>query len=373
MDKLLLGLSHETLVAIGPDGQPRPGLARSWTRAALGREWTLTLDEQARFHDDAPVTAAQAVRSIRRFLAGGTTAARRLSLALEPDGVGASDAGAVVLRFREADARALVPLASLAAAVTGSRGVGCGPFVPTLAIPGSRLAFTAFGGHWRGRPYLDALAVVAVPEDARRHADLLAGRTDLAFGEPGLSEPASTLLLVLDATRAPFDKPAAREAVARAIDRAALVREYVAGGAVSLTPVPPSIGAGRIPHGLARGGGARIASAPITLAVASDVAPALSQRVLAHLDALGLRASVSVLDPGAARLADSEARLFLFSPEVAEPELAFAEAMALASREPATLLPLAAVPVAIGSRAGLHGARIDAAGRIALDDVWLDP
>lgn len=373
VERLVLGLVHATLVEIGPDGTLKPGLARSWSSTALGREWTLELDPAARFHDDAPITAAQAVRSIRRFLAGGTSAARRLARALEPDGVGADDAGRVVLRFREAGGRPLLPLASLACAVTGARGAAAGPFIPTLSIPGSRLAFTAFGGHWRGRAYLDGLTAVAVPDDARRHADLAAGRVDLAMGEPGVQAQATTLLLVLNAQLPPFDRPAAREAVAAAIDRAALAREYIAGGVPTLSALSPALTGPPGPVPLPRGNGARRLSGAITLAVATDVAPAVSQRIVAHLDALGLHVTATPVDPTAARTAAAEARLFLFAPEVADASLAGSEVAALASPGPAIVIPLAAVPVSIGARPGLHGVRIDNVGRAALDDAWVEP
>jgi ABC-type transport system substrate-binding protein len=373
VERLVLGLVHATLVEVAADGSVRPALARSWSSAALGREWTLELDPAARFHDDAPVTAAHAVRSIRRFLAGGTSAARRLARALEPGGVGADEAGRVVLRFRDPTGRPLLPLASLACAITGTRGVAAGPFIPTLAIPGSRLAFTAFGGYWRGRAFLDGLTAVAVPDDGRRHAELAAGRVDLAMGEPGVQAPATTLLLVLNPQQPPFDRESAREAVAAAMDRVALAREYIPGGVPTLSALSPSLGGppGPIPAG--RGSSARRLAGAITLAVATDVAPAISQRIVAHLDALGLRVTATPVDPSAARGAAAEARLFLFAPEVADAALATLEVGALAPRGPAVVIPLAAVPVSIGARPGLHGVRIDAVGRTSLDDAWVEP
>jgi hypothetical protein len=103
------------------------------------------------------------------------------------------------------------------------------------------------------------------------------------------------------------------------------------------------------------------------------VSPAISQRIVAHLDALGLHVTATPVDPAAARSAATEARLFLFAPEVADAGLATLEAAALAPPGPAVVVPLAAVPVSVGSRAGLHGVRIDAVGRVALDDAWLEP
>ena len=94
---------------------------------------------------------------------------------------------------------------------------------------------------------------------------------------------------------------------------------------------------------------------------------------MAHLDALGLRVTATPVDLSAARTAAAEARLFLFAPEVADAALATLEVGALAPRGPAVVIPLAAVPVSIGARAGVHGVRIDAVGRASLDDAWVEP
>ena len=371
--RLALGLVHETLVGIGPEGDLRPALARTWAPSAGGAEWTLSLDPRARFHDDSPVTGADAVRSIRRFLAAKTPAAVRLGQELASDGVRAPDAERVLLRFREPRPAPLFPLASLAAAITNARGSGAGPFIPTLAIPGERLAVTAFAGHVGGRPFLDALALVATPDAERRRAELAAGRVDLALGEPGVEALASTLILVLDPSQPPFSQRAARSAVAAAIDRVTLVEQYLPNSQPWTLLLPPTLAGRSAPSALARGSTGPALAGDITLAVASDVPATASQRIVAHLDALGLRVSATPLEPGAARSSRAAARLLLFTPEVAEPSLAIAELAALAPRAPDVALPLAAVPVSIAARQGVQDVRAERSGRVALEDTWLEP
>lgn len=63
--RMVLGMVHETLFRSGPDGL-RPALAETWTPSADNREWTLALFPRLRFHDGSPLTAADAVRSVRR-------------------------------------------------------------------------------------------------------------------------------------------------------------------------------------------------------------------------------------------------------------------------------------------------------------------
>jgi MarR-like DNA-binding transcriptional regulator SgrR of sgrS sRNA len=401
---------HETLVEIRTDGEPAPSLAKEWAAAAGGREWTLALEDGLRFHDGRPVGAEDAARALGRFLRGGSAAAIALGQALEGGGSHAASetdalAGIVVgdsthltLRLRAPLARPLVPLASPAAAIEGSGGAGAGPFVPS-GPPARSLRLTAFAAHVRGRPLLDGVRVMEMPDAPARAAALRAGRVHLVPGRPGPAHPAAVLLLVLDPASPPFDQPAVRAAVAERIPRADLARYFVPGGEpagallLSLPTVPSPAATGP-----------PLPATPFGLAVSREVAPLASQRVVAYLDAIGLRPSVSALAPREAR-ARGGARLLLFVPEVPEAELTLRELASLAPppsavhemldlaalemdaerregllrqaeavlREAHVLVPLAAAPVAFQADPRLHDARVDARGRLLLEDAWLEP
>ena len=410
---LVAALVHETLVGVDEEGFPSPALAQGWTAAAGGREWTLRLREGALFHDGRPVTAADAARSLRRFLRSPSSAAARLAGGLEGgaafragradelSGIVVADAKRIVLRFAEVQALPLAPLAAPAAAMTGPGGEGAGPFVPAAPAPGRRLALTAFTGHAHGRPYVDRVEVVALPDAAAVPAEMASGRIDLAPGEPGTSRLAASLLLVLDPSRPPFDQPAARQAVAAAIDRGDLVRHLLPGGdAAPSLLVPallPPLGLGDPP---AQG---RVAGTA-TLAVGRDVPPLVSQRIVAHLTTLGLRVAVVPSSPAAVLAAPTHAHLVMWTPEVPEAGLALRELSTLApaasaapelqaaldEADPArrraklhraeaalrsdwVLLPLASIPVTYRTRAGIHGAVIDLSGRLLLENAWVEP
>jgi len=410
---LVGGLAHETVVGVDEAGFPSPALAQGWSTAAGGREWTLRLRDAA-FHDGRSVGAADAVRSIRRFLRSSSFVAARMAEGLEGGeafragrreelpGVAAPDAKRIVLRFAQAPALPLAPLAATAAAVTGPTGAGAGPFVPAAPVPGRRLALTAFAGHVRGRPYLDRVEVVTLPDASSTPSEMASGRVDVAPGEPGISRLAATLLLILDPSRPPFDRPAARAAVAAAIDRGDLVRHLLPGGDAApslLTPaLLPPLGLGDTPVA------GRVAGTA-TLAVGLDVPPVASQRVVAHLTTLGLRVAVVPSSPATVLAAPTHARLSMWSPEVPEAGLALAELAALAHPGPAArealaaaldetdparrrarlhraeaalrsewvLVPLASVPVSYRIRPGVHGAAVDLGGRLVLEDAWVEP
>lgn len=57
---------YDVLVAVDKDFQPQPQMA-SWTISEDGKTYTFTLRDGLKFHDGAPVTAADAVASLKRW------------------------------------------------------------------------------------------------------------------------------------------------------------------------------------------------------------------------------------------------------------------------------------------------------------------
>ncbi len=266
----------------------------------------------------------------------------------------------------------------------------------SIGVP---LEAVAAAGHVRGRPYLDAVTLLA---SADPQADLQAGRADVASGEgPSARSLAATLLLVLPPSDVLLARREQRVAIAAAVDRLDLVQHLLRGGDAApslLTPglLPPL---GTLPSATP----GRLAG-DLALTVATDVPPLVSQRVIALLGAQGLRVTVTALAAGAARRA-AGARLLLWIPEVAEPELALRELAALAGssaahaseldacarladpdrrrarlhrveaalRDDHVLVPLASAPVSFRSRHGVHGLTVDLAAALRLEDVWTEP
>jgi hypothetical protein len=141
------------------------------------------------------------------------------------------------------------------------------------------------------------------------------------------------------------------------------------------------------------------------MAVSTDVPPLLSQRVVAHLVALGFGVRVVPASPATLAAIPASACLFPFSPEVPEAGLALEELYALGPPLPAArslldaaareadldrrrvilyraeatlrqenvLVPLASIPLALGGRPGIHRLTLDLAGRPSLEDAWVEP
>lgn len=413
-ERLIAGLTRETLLGIDADGLPVPGLARSWSAASGGREWTLVLRDGLQFHDGHPVTADDAVRSLHRFLKSPSPAAAALADALDGGqafrsgtveqlpGLASPDASHLVLRFLEPAWAPFAPLAAVGAAVARADGAGCGPFAPTLQIPAKRIVLAAFAGHVRGRPFLDGVQVVGVADAVALRTEFQAGRVDVAAGEAGLSRPAAVLLLVLDPARPPFDRAEARSAVAAAVDRADLVRHLIPGGDAAATLLPPSM---LTPLGDDTSSAPALVPGSVALRVSKDVPPLLSQRILAYLSRLGLEIQVEPISASEVLEGAAHLRLLVWSPEVPEPLLALRELASLAPAPPRVheelrgasrevdgdrrrarlhraeallraehvLVPAAVIPVSYGVRSRTRGARIDLAGRLVVEDAWLAP
>jgi peptide/nickel transport system substrate-binding protein len=406
-ERLLAALVHETLLGVDEEGRPRPALVQAWSAAADGREWTLRLASTS-FHDGTPATAGDAVRALRRFLRSPSVAAARFARGLDGGeafrrasteslaGVAALDEARLTLRFTARMALPLAPLASPAAGVVSARGAGAGPFVPTTPPSARGVSATAFSGHVRGRPFLDVVRLAV----AASRADEAKG--DVAWGPPGLGPDSGLLLLVLDPAAPPFADARARATAAQSVDRASLARHFLPGGEPAevllapplLPPWPPSS---------TRPSTASTLQGRVVLRVAADVPPSASQRVVAHLSALGL--DVQALPTSTTSPASSGCRLFVWYPEVAEAGLALEELSAMASastevraaldaaegerdadrrraslqraedalRATHVLVPLARLPLPLSPRAGVHGLRATATGALVAEDAWTEP
>src|SRR4029079_11201269 len=105
------------------------------------------------------------------------------------------------------------------------------------------ITLTPFPAHYRGRPYLDGLALFAYEGPRVIEGEWRSGRLALAPGGPGPSTLCSTLLLVVDGGLAPFDRPEAVQRLGAGIPRDDLVRRFVPGGQPALSLLPPAVSA----------------------------------------------------------------------------------------------------------------------------------
>ncbi len=256
---------YEGLTAIDADLRVVPGLASGWTVSPDGLTYVFRLRAHARFHDGSPVTPADVVASVARVRdpKTGSPFASRFGMlqTTEPDG-----ADGVRFVLASPSAPFLTQLATLAivpaAAASGGLDLarhpdGTGPFAFREWIANTLIALDRNAAYWDTElPKLAGLRFNIVPEAATRQLGLTGGAYQLLPGidaatalqlraQPAVrvqsTQDLAYSVIGLNASRPPFDKPEAREALDYAIDRAQLVQAAYLGQGTPAGPLSPAL------------------------------------------------------------------------------------------------------------------------------------
>ena len=210
---LVATLTQARLVRINRvTGDVEPWLAASWTRAADGLRYTLTLRPNVTFSDGHPFTSDDVLFSfealyddkVASVLADSLTAGGKKLQVTAPDPL------TVVVSFPEPfapgvrilDNLPILPRHALGAhlqAGTFTRAwaldtpvrhiVGLGPFVVSAYVPGERLVFDRNPRYWRrdtngaALPYLDRVTIEIIPDQNVELLRLDAGQIDMTATE----------------------------------------------------------------------------------------------------------------------------------------------------------------------------------------------
>ena len=245
----------ETLVRVRPGSFRHEGvLATSWASPDQ-RVWTLTLRENARFHDGAVLDADAVVENLEhlRRTRGFPGRSERLGPRL------------VQITLDRPNSALLSTLSQPFFAIQSpSRLTGPGSDVPVgtgpfrfAAAHGRVVELAAYDRHWAGPPRLRRVVFRRFPDEAALADALATGEADVtsALGPDradrlpsaaGVTMDSQTglnvIYLTLNNERPPFTDPRVRRAISRAIDRAALVRDVLAGHAEPAdTVLPPTL------------------------------------------------------------------------------------------------------------------------------------
>jgi peptide/nickel transport system substrate-binding protein len=267
---------YETLITYAPnDLSPLPGLADTWSVSADGKTWTFNIPPGIKFHDGTTLDAFAVAANFNRWwdpanphhtgtfdyfggLFGGFKG--------DPDcwllNVEAPDAATFRLTLKRAYGTLPVLLGSPALGIASpaafdtldTQPVGSGPFKFANWLAGNRIELIA-NPHYHGRaPQLDALTFTFVPDEAARLDDLAANRVQVAFDiSSGASitgadlrplwRPALNIgYLGLNRAHGPLGNALVRQAIAHAIDKAALLaNHYRAGDEPASQFLPPAL------------------------------------------------------------------------------------------------------------------------------------
>jgi peptide/nickel transport system substrate-binding protein len=251
-------------------GAPQPQMLSGYPVSADGLEWRLTLRDGLRFHDDTPVLARDAVASIRRWWVAD---AFGQALAAATDEVSAPDDATIRFRLKRRfhllpDAlahptntmAAIMPerLARTPATTKLTEMVGSGPFRYLAAerVPGARNHYARFEQYvprqgqasFTAGPrvaHFDRIEWITTPDPATQVAALKGGEVDM------VEQPLMDLVPSIQASRAlrtevvetkgligylrfnfsfaPFDNPAIRRVLLRAVNQQEYMEAVVGG------------------------------------------------------------------------------------------------------------------------------------------------
>lgn len=247
----LMTLVYDTLLWRDADGVPQPWLAEAVETSDGGRRLTLRLAEGVRWHDGAPLTAADVAFTFS-FVADHPHPRFTPQLDAVEEVTALDDRTVRIDLARPSPGFADQPLSDLpilpahlwADLADGERAppglpVGSGPYRLVEHRPGEAYAFEATPDYFRTRPAVERIEVPVInrAEDTlraleRRAVDMLpVSLPDLAslrVDDLGIRVVEGPLFvgtaLVLNTDEPPFDRPETRRAVAAALDLTRLTR-----------------------------------------------------------------------------------------------------------------------------------------------------
>ena len=259
----LVTLVYDTLMSRGAGGAPQQWLTRSLRKGDAGKQITIRLRKGIRWHDGKPLTAEDVAFTFGYF-------ARRFHPRFTPqleavERVQALNAETVRFTLRhpspgfEDQPLSDVPILprhlwqGLPAGQLAPKGlaVGSGPYRLVRHRRGKDYRFQANRGYFRGRPKVDTIEVPFIGNFDGTVRALESRRVDVI--PVTLTEKAQDQLrrsvfktsfgplytgttLMFNLRRRPFDKPAARRAVARALDLKRIAQTGGGGGQSEATP-----------------------------------------------------------------------------------------------------------------------------------------
>jgi peptide/nickel transport system substrate-binding protein len=266
VDRQVYMAVYDALVTFDKSLAIKPGLADSWEISQDGLTYTFHLHPGISFHDGTPFNAQAVVFNTKRYQ--DPSSPRRSEIALV-DSVEAQGDYTVVYKLKSPFSPFLSILGDRAGmmvspdAVQKQGGnvnqhpVGTGPFMFKESVQGDHITVVKNPKYWQaGLPKSDQVIYKGIPDSNVRLAQLKAGQVDVmdrvaAKDVAGLRADPQAVVdsasglgydgFYLNLKTAPFSSKPLRQAVAAAIDRAALVQVVYGDAAVPLVgPFPPS-------------------------------------------------------------------------------------------------------------------------------------
>jgi peptide/nickel transport system substrate-binding protein len=260
-------LFYNRLAEWGADGKLEPGLAESWTTSPDGKTWTFKLRQGVKFHNGREFVADDVKYTYERVLDPKIGSGGRGYLSAI-DQIEVVDKHTLRLHTKQPSASLLAGMAGgwssiVPREVIEQRGdlrrtaVGTGPFVLQEWVPQSYLKARRNPDYWdKGKPYVDAVEIKVIPDEANIIAQLRTGNVHHA-----LLEDNKNYLLVKDDKRLtaarsprlgfdmvninhgrkPFQDVRVRQALSLAVDRQEVLQAAASGLGSVTGPLTPAM------------------------------------------------------------------------------------------------------------------------------------
>ena len=229
-DALVRALVFDTLTRVDASGAVAPSLAVRWAQDNDAQRWQFWLRAGVHFHDGSEMTADDVVRSLTE--ACGSACPWKTLRAVGASVVMTADSPTPTMPAELARGIYIVTHGDAAGALDGTGPEGTGPFRITSQSRDTAM-LAAVNDAWAGRPFVDTVEIDARRDVRAQLLDLSVGRADIVDLPPedvrqaAQSHVASVTsapvdLIALSVHSRALDTPMKREAIADAVDRAAL-------------------------------------------------------------------------------------------------------------------------------------------------------
>lgn len=256
-EEVLFPLLWNGLSKTDESGEVVPDLAESWESSDDQRTWTFTLREGVTFTNGTELTADAVVAAFDYYLADDTATQEKNKIAAITDVV-ATDPLTVTFSLSEPVATfpagiVWVKIIDVASLATIDRDpIGTGPYKVESFTPDDSLTLVRNDGYFGDPAPLDEISIVKAAESTSAVTALRSGDLDVLWsvpqGDVAQFEGDGAITLVrpdnpsqwpsweMDTTSPPFDDVRARQALAYAIDREAILEAaYYEQGTISPT------------------------------------------------------------------------------------------------------------------------------------------
>ncbi|RQP08140.1 MAG: ABC transporter substrate-binding protein [Paracoccus sp. BP8] len=252
------------------DNEYRPMLAESWDKSDDARTWTFKLRKDVPFHGDyGTLTAEDVVFTFERAMREGIATASYANV----KSVVASGPDEVTFTLNGPDPFFLGGVISIPTSQIvcknaveekgenfGKEPIGTGPYA-VERMSSSGVNALRFDGYWGETPKTARIEFLYTSDTTSRTLSLMSGDVDMieAVRAPGWvqqirqqndalivdqTQPGSFNTLFFNLTKAPFDNPLVRKAIATAIDSAVVAQALAPFGAQTWTLSPPDYPSG---------------------------------------------------------------------------------------------------------------------------------